>query len=348
MNADTTAAPDRTQPGSGAAGRLIIHIGMQKTGTTFLQTGMNTHREALAARGLIYSEPLAGMGGTGPTAHHFLAHALMGRRFGHTPGPDFSRLGDHAAALRAVAAQAGGTAVLSSEDLSLLRLPQIRQLRALFPDEGVQILVYLRRQDLWLESLYGQLLKLGRHQATAAFAARNRRRMDYAGVLAPWATVFGAKNLIVRTYEGFEGGGLWADFCTAVGCPQAADVVPEGTRVNVSLSREASTFLTRIRGDRLRHWARQALERSHARGGRPSLSYLTPRQARQIMEEHRAGNDAVASLYLGRAHLFRDETAAPRQDRLPRPLRRAIVGWRLVSGQTLLILDRLRSLKPRG
>lgn len=344
ISGDASSGDSQAATSTEGTSQLVIHIGLQKTGTTFLQSSLDANRAALAACGLVYPSPSTGLDAEGGTAHHFLAHALARRRLAHTPAADFDRLEAHVAALRAacVGAGAGGTAVISSEDLSLLNHGQIRRLRAFFPGDGVRIVVYLRRQDLWLEALYGQMLKVGRHQKVEPFLARRRRRMDYAGLLAPWAKVFGDANLIVRVYEGFETGGLWADFCTAVGVPQAATLVSERTQVNVSLSREASTFLTLIRDDRWRYRLRLALERGQSRWPRSGLSYLSPRQARQIMTDHRAGNDRIAAQYLGRAQLFRDEEPVPVRNRQSRPVRRVLVFWQLLAGLALGLLDRVR------
>ena len=200
---------------------LVIHIGLRKTGTTFLQQALNRNRAALSECGLLYPDPGAGLQDGGGQAHHFLAHALLNWRVRYTPADSFDRLEYHTAALRELIAPHPGTSVLSSEDFSRFTEGRIQALRALFPGDDLRILVYLRRQDLWLDALYGQALKVGRQPEMKAFLARNRDRLDYRGVLRRWGSVFGDDALIVRPYEGFEEGGLWQDFCTALDCPRA-------------------------------------------------------------------------------------------------------------------------------
>jgi len=271
-------------------------------------------------------------------------------RLGHTPEAHVAALPAGCAEVvtesgpgTGLGATAGATAVISREDFSLLGRGPIRRLRALFPGEGVRILVYLRHQDLWLYSLYGQMLKVGRYQNVGAFIARDRHRMDYAGFPALWAEVFGAENRIVRVYEGFETGGLCTDFCIAVGVPEAAASVYERSRNNVSLSREASTFLSLIRNERWRYLFRSALKGGQPVRPRSRLSYLSPRQARHIIDEKRAANARLAATHLGRAQLFCDESPLAARTRPPRPVRRALVLWQLVAGLVLRILDRLRA-----
>jgi len=295
------------------AGRLVIHIGLQKTGTTFLQHSLNTCQRALVAHHLIYPDPVAGLDAAGGSAHHFLAHAVMGHRLGHTPAANFDRLETHVAALRAVCAEAAAqpdrTVLISSEDFSRFRLRHIRRLRALFPDQDFRILVYLRRQDAWLEAMYGQVLKQGRYQDHDELVEQSQEHVDYVALLAPWARVFGDSRLIIRAYEGFEHGELWADFCTALDRPQAAAVVADRVRVNVNLSHEASMFLSRIRNERWRHLFRKALERCEKPDRQSGLRYLSPARAQQIMEAHEPGNAQVATRYLGVRSCF----ATPRR-----------------------------------
>jgi hypothetical protein len=328
---------------SGGPARLILHIGMPKTGTSFLQHNLSANRAALAGVGVIYPDPVVGLGTPPVPAHHFLAHALAQRRQLHTPDADFGRLPGHAAALAALMAVPGATAILSSEDFTDLRRHQIRRLKALFPGLAVSVLVYLRRQDQWVEAMYGQTLKVGRHLHTGTFIERNRRLLDYAAILAPWAEVFGADSLIVRPYEGFEAGGLWPDFCNAIGCPQAAAIAPIEAQVNVSLSREAASFLARVPDPVWRYRLRLLLERAEPRRpARPGLTYLSARQAAALMAAHRAGNDRIAALHLGRPHLFHDDRPLPQAPRPSRLRRRARVLWRLLAGLVLSGADAMR------
>ena len=344
-------------PGSRPAG-LVIHVGMQKTGTTFLQQALRDNHVALSAVGLQHLDPGAGLGQDFGAAHHFLAHALLGRRLRHTPAIGFDRLGDHVEALHAAlnGAPDGGCAVLSSEDFSLFKRVHIQRLRALFPDcapggvsaRRVRVLVYLRRQDLWLDSLYGHMLKIGRRQDIATFVDRNRWRLNYEAILAPWVEVFGAENLILRTYESFgetsdRDAGLWADFCAALDCPQAASVLPRQARANVSLPPEAGRFLNGVRDARRRERLRRILERSLSQSRRgPGLVWLPATQAASIMAEQAERNRRIAQRHLGRDRLFLDEDI--------RVLPPARSGWRaqvligrlLTTGLVLRLMDWLR------
>ena len=312
---------------------LVIHIGMQKTGTTFLQQVLSQNSAELAERGLIYPSPRAGLPGGGGSAHHFLAHAVLRLRVNYTPKGDFALLPDHVTALRGILDAGIGVGVISSEDFSRMRSKQIQTLRAHFPGEDVRILVYLRRQDLWLDALYGQALKVGRQIDLETFIARNRRRLDYARLLRHWANAFGRENLIVRIYEGFEEGGLWADFCHAVGCPAAVDLPARDLSVNVSLSYEASMFLSAITDRERRHRLRMLLEEGEAAGRRrPALKYIDTRQAKALMAEFADSNAEVARDYFDRDALFENASPVPARGARHPLVRHLVVARSLLRG----------------
>lgn len=312
---------------------LVIHIGMQKTGTTFLQQALTTNRAKLVERGLLYPSPAAGLPAGGGSAHHFLAHALLGWRVKYTPEGSFDLLADHAAALHALLADHPGTSVISSEDFSRLNDKQVKALRALFPGDDVRILVYLRRQDLWLDALYGQALKIGQQLDMDSFIARSRARLNYRRLLQRWGRAFGKRNLIVRPYEGFERGGLWQDFCTALDCPDAAALLIPETQVNVSLSHESSIFLAGITDGDWRHRLRILLEKGEAASRRrPVLRHLDPALARALLAEHAEDNACIARCYLNRDQLFEDTRPRAAHRRFSPLLRHALVARHLLCG----------------
>src|SRR5215216_3900870 len=115
--------------------RAYIHIGMPKTGTTFLQRGMRDTRDALRDHGVYYPDSVAGLGisSEATAAHHWLAHALRDRRFGYTPSADFAEVDTHVAAIKRGFADSGCTAlVLSSEDFWFVSQRQAARLRRFF------------------------------------------------------------------------------------------------------------------------------------------------------------------------------------------------------------------------
>lgn len=327
---------------------LVIHIGMQKTGTTFLQAALHKSRDQLLKHNIIYQSPTAGLSGQKEreAAHHWLAHAIQGTRKLYTPPADFALLNDHVAALRAASLEARGVSIISSEEFSSFNTRSIKRLRRLFPDKDTRILVYLRRQDLWLDSLYAQLVKVGRQTSVEEVFSKERWRLDYLKWLDAWAGYFGSQNVIVRVYEGFtESTSLWNDFFHAIGKPEASAIVPSIETANPSLAYELTLFskAQHIYGEQrgLRH----LLERVN--GNFPQhigLKYIPADMAKDIIASSAETNRGVARKYLGRDTLFQNETITSGQANggLSNEQLAQVVG-----GISILLVSRISKLEAR-
>ena len=293
---------------------LFLHIGMQKTGTTSLQISMAAARPALAKAGLLYPSGTLGLDLEPTNAHHYLAHAMMGHRFDHTPQADLDLVEAHCAHLTAAAAGFAGDTILSSEDLSRMPPAAIPRLRALLPAE-TKVMVYLRRQDYWVDSLYGQSLKFGPGQGLEAFLEQIAPRLDYAALLAAWADSFGPENIVVRAYERRARRDLWADFCVAIRQPQARKALSRPRRDNVSLTRQQIELLDAAPDAEIRRGLRRLLERhNQRRGNQPDLlRHLPAARAADILAGQAENNRAVAQRFLARDALFADQ-APPCED----------------------------------
>ncbi len=92
-------------------------------------------------------------------------------------------------------------------------------------DFRIKVIVYLRRQDMYLISGWNQMVKsgIGRDAATPwkeyISNLDSINKMKYASHLKKLAAFFGKKNLIVRRFDPkrFAGGTIYSDFLQAVG-----------------------------------------------------------------------------------------------------------------------------------
>ncbi len=293
--------------------RLIIHIGLPKTGTTFLQHSLFSARAELEAQGVLYPDPIAGLGPVErkSVGHHWLAHALLGRRKRFTADADFALLNDHVAGLRqAIAESPVETAIISSEEMSAFREPMIRELRSLLPDMNIQILVYLRRQDLWLNSYFAQMAKVRKEATPKEIFKSEKWRLDYEKFLEDWSTHFGSENVLVRPYgtgEGYDD--LWTDFLTAIGVADPARVPADTTNTNRSLPYELTMFTQALNRFGEQRRLRRLLEELSAFFASPDgLVYFSEAFARKILDKFEKSNSAVAEKYLSRPVLFKNMT----------------------------------------
>ena len=213
-----------------------LHIGLPKTGTTCLQASLAGNREWLAERGLSY--PRTGCGAPDPIGHHALASALG---FASTIQGDQDNV---LPALQAELRSVEGDCLISSEEFSkLLPAADGNSLRRLLRGFRVKVVAYLRRQDEWAASLYGQVLaarflKDANLPRFLPFLRRPfmRQSLDFLRPLEFWGSVFGANNVLVRGYgaETLRGGDIITDFFSLLDLSENGQFV-RAKRVNHSL-----------------------------------------------------------------------------------------------------------------
>jgi hypothetical protein len=209
---------------------LYLHCGLHKTGTTSLQAALSASHARLREAGLLY--PLAGRfplrdrpgGGPGKPHHHNLVFQLArSRRFDHRHGD----LGDLASEI----ATFDGDVVLSSEifEWFLADPPALAPIEQLARMTGRRfvIVIYLRNQIDYCESLFHEMLKHGagreyrQHADAIAQAGQSAFRdwvnqFDYERMLDGLAGS-GLCELTVRNVHSLAGGSIFADFAAAIG-----------------------------------------------------------------------------------------------------------------------------------
>jgi hypothetical protein len=188
--------------------RCYIHVGTHKTGTTAIQRFLAANAAVLAARGTHY--PRAGRLSESFPGHHNAAFELFG-------DPRFDpALGTFAEIVAEIAASRAPRACISSEDLEYLyrRPPLLAAARDALLAAGYRpvIVVYVRAQGDYLESLYAETVKFGGtlgfdafvddvlHRGVARFANDWGLPFQYSRIADGFASVFGDDGMIVRPY----------------------------------------------------------------------------------------------------------------------------------------------------
>lgn len=216
---------------------LDLHIGMPKTGTTAIQNFFAHNRILLRDRfGILYPDC-----GVPANQHTALVKSMVAGKYewahfnaaiaAFDPGEYISNV------LRSCRQHLCRKVVMSSEYFWASPVMQaglkyhslseknyqyiesvINECKVLLSGFAkVRIIVYLRRQDDWIDSFFNQQLKDGFPIPEPDEIAAPKNYLMYARNLQLWAKCFGKENIIVRSFDHLKGGNVIRDFCEVVG-----------------------------------------------------------------------------------------------------------------------------------
>ncbi len=198
---------------------LWLHIGTPKTGSTAIQLFGRDHAAFLAERGVRF--------------------VPMGRRASFNKLAKAMRQNDEAATAawaqvgeRGVreAAEDARHVVASSEMLSTngVDLERLRHAMPSLDQMPLHIVIYVRRQDKYLESFFKQRVKTGRymHSLQEYITSRRDQYGDYERIVSRWQAGFPEARIHLRRFETprLEQGNVIADFLALLGVTD----LPEG------------------------------------------------------------------------------------------------------------------------
>jgi hypothetical protein len=220
------------------AQRVVFHIGLMKSGTTFIQGRLNANRSRLADQEILFP---------GPTwARHVRAVSDLMQAKNRKPGSW--------ASLQEEINDYPGTAVVSMEYLAPIGAPRIAVLRRSFPDTEVRIAVTVRDLGRSVPAMWQEAIKNRRTwewteyvRAIESGGDPGKRfwRQQHSGkIVRRWAAAVGAENVYVVTVPppGSPGETLWNRFGVVAGI--GPDTWDEAPRANESLG-AASTLVLR-------------------------------------------------------------------------------------------------------
>jgi hypothetical protein len=282
---------------------------MHKTGTTALQKFFSLNAGALAGHGVCY--PLAGR--TAPAlAHHDLANALKGPPFPLREPP--ASAAQYLSDIRKCFASFP-VLLLSSEifmrfvpafkDRLALNLSRLDELAA--SANRVKVIIYLRRQDEYLESFYSQEIQHNLHMSFPDFVAS--RLPDYFQVCRELAEAFGKDNVIVRIYDRnrFTGGSIFSDFLSVLDIDPGDEFVIPEEDANPSLAPDEREFRKLINAldlplqelMRFNEPLLQLSRRKRTDAAAPGSRLLCASERSALLGRCSAVNQRVASEFLG-------------------------------------------------
>lgn len=302
--------------------RLILHIGTNKTGTTAIQHALAANRDALRERGLLY--PVTGVRSE---AHHEVGWKL-GFVQGRPAAMDDEPFEPLWARMRAEIAAARCPHVLLSTECFMLGGGRIAALAQAVRDFDVEVVVYLRRHDLWLQSVYVQAVKVtanppwGRgYEAYLAHLARQKSESygSHRRLVDRWAQAFGRERVRVRPFEaGQVDADITRDLLRTIGLEALGEQLKAPTRqVNASFGYTAIAYMDAVQRSGLpppvkRHLVGQAA--LHGLKAPKVGPMLPPARQRELVEPHLDDYAYIARQYLGRADGRLFHAPLPRDD----------------------------------
>jgi len=208
---------------------IYLHIGMPKTGTSFLENFLFDNREKLLEKGYLY--PITGTNLSSQSlitrsAHRQLVISLLKQHHHRSNGVD--NLGIWEELKSEIKTTQPKSVIISSEAFTGHQgsyNPEVIALtKKMLEEYETKIVVYLRRQDKFLSSYYCQRIKSpGSIDAAVKtdikeFILEWKYQADYYSVLELWKDSFGVKNIIVRPFEKeqMKNGSLVDDFLETV------------------------------------------------------------------------------------------------------------------------------------
>ena len=308
---------------------VFFHIGTPKTGTSLIQSHLAQNRTALRDRNFFYPITISSQDNVYRTyeSHHLLTYSWADWKPFNVFSPDWffdkalstaRTYGLHTLLLSAENAywlpyQLAGAEKLSPQEYWDRKRQYIARIQKDLGRFNTKIVVYLRRQDRWIESWYNQQVKNGHSfdRDMDRFIGHFEYLLDHAAHLDLWSECFGKENIIVKVYEKEQlPNGLFSDFVSTVGLGDESDFpLKMPARHNSQLSPHALAFMeicNNLKLDpqehrRLRLIIRKVTNQFESRLLFQSQSLLSPGQRDRLLERFEPGNRGVARDYLGRS-----------------------------------------------
>lgn len=224
--------------------RVFVHIGLPKTGTTYVQNLLYANAEAFARQGITV---------VGRHALHYeaaseLANAKPAQR-------DELPTGRWAKVCKRVADAKTPTVVFSNERYSLARSGGVARLAGSFPNQELHVIVTVRDLVAAEPSAWQEYVKNGGTRSWPDFCADNaarpgkfRKRRRIRRVLKLWSRHVPPERIHVVTVPppGSPRELIFERFCSVIGADVAALTTLEPERRNSSLDFVATELLRRL------------------------------------------------------------------------------------------------------
>jgi len=278
--------------------KLHIHFGIHRTGTTSIHKNLLENIDLLNSKNILYPNLDVGHN------HVQMAWKLISKKIKPV---DLVKL------LEKEVNENTNQIILSSEDFSLLDENWLQVLSETFILSGS---IYLRRQDLWLESWYNQHIrwpwdkKLSSSTPSEFLESMNSFYwLDYNKLLTMITKVIPKENMYVNTLERKAVSDTTLDFFKQFDIDISK--INFLKRSNESISSIQIDLIRRINlidfSGKERQKVLKALNALDIKEDNGSKIVFKDQEVDEILEKYRESNKKIAQEYFGRDELFFDE-----------------------------------------
>lgn len=288
---------------------LFLHIGLQKTGTTSIQTFLTQNRSQLGEYGFVYPDPAVSRFGMDNMNHGHLSMSLSGywRETGYQLSQE-EAWGE----LANLYYESNGNLLVSHEGLSTPQIiPYIPFIRKKLKGISVKVVIYLRTQDVFVQSVYKERLKSDEtREFQQAFEHGDYPRLlDFYSILCHWRKCVGINNVIVRPFERGQlfNGNVVEDFLQVVGAGEIRGLKRISRNENQTMNRDVLEISRELNSmgisgaeiSAFKWWLNDILSED-----KPETfvdhSVISPAVRLAILKNYMSGNEKIAREFLGR------------------------------------------------
>lgn len=190
----------------------------------------------------------------------------------------------------------------------------------------IKVVVYLRRQDYFMESLWQQRIKLGRtHVSLSEFASKQTDVLNYYTKISEIADIIGKENIFVREYIEKHEDNNWHienDFSSVLGVEFDKTIFAGEEESKLRINHkclEMKRVLNEELGAEATNWHMNwMMEQVSRHGGgtdKTEKFYFSLEERKRLLAKYKEENDKVASEYMGKKNgcLFPDELPKNKQ-----------------------------------
>jgi hypothetical protein len=295
---------------------IFIHIGAHKTGTTAIQSFFALNRKKMKEIGILYPGS--------DNAHHEIAVELKDIKNNHDI---LDKNSNTIQIMWEIKKTNCPIIVLSSETFTEKLNPEsltedsiaaeVKNVieKVLGDSVKVKIILYCRRQDHQIQSVYQQLVKAPKYgicEPIREFLIQKKPylidRWNYWNKLKPWSENFGRENIIVKIFEKeqFYKGDLLSDFCNIIGleCTEVFQI-PSNIQSNIGLDSDSIEIIRICNSVSNNQGFRRFVVNSLVEIGVKKIgdpyTLLSPQERIAILNTFEPSNQKVAREFLGRS-----------------------------------------------